>query len=139
MPNRKTVHTAQDIRRLIFCCLFVFFSASASWSQSVNLPLDRWVYTHHLHRNFQVSISWEQRRRAQNDITEGIPTEDNRTKFLDGVVEKNRYYGINGEWQIKRDIFLSAFYQYIQSDNLRRDSDADQNNHRVFLRASLNY
>lgn len=102
---------------------------------------DDWYFEfgHWLHRNLRVGISWEQRRRGQNDINKGEPPEDNRFHFLDGVVERNRFYGLSAQWQIRRDIFLNMIYNFIQSKNLQREEGLNQNNHRVFLTFSLNY
>ncbi len=96
-------------------------------------------FAHQPHRNLRWSVSWEHRRRAQNDINFGTRPADGRTTFLGGVVETVRHYGLAMEWQMRRDWLLSASYQYLQSDNLRRDELADQNNHRLFLRFSANY
>ena len=91
------------------------------------------------HRNWRFTISWEQRRRGQNDLNNGARPVDNRTVFLGGTIERNRYYGVRGEWQVRRDWFFSANYHYIQSTNLRNREGVDQNNQRLFLRLALNY
>ncbi|MCG8605620.1 capsule assembly Wzi family protein, partial [bacterium] len=46
-----------------------------------------------MHKNLRVSVSWEQRRRANNDITDGERPSDDKIHFLDGILERNRYYG----------------------------------------------
>lgn len=94
---------------------------------------------HQPHRNLRWSVSWEQRRRGENDINFGTRPENGHVKFLDGPAERNRAYGIAGEWQLHRDVFVSASYQYLQSKNLRRQDGFDQNNHRLFLRLSVNH
>ncbi len=114
-----------------------------------NNPMGHWLgpdaddwfveLAHQPYRNWRFALSFEQRRRGQNDINDGEQPADGRTTFLGGKVERNRYYGLTGEWQLRRDWFLSANYQYIQSDNLRNEEQADQNNHRLFLRLALNY
>ncbi|MFQ5823472.1 MAG: capsule assembly Wzi family protein [bacterium] len=102
---------------------------------------DDWYFeiSHQPHRNLRFGIFWEQRRRGDNDINRGTPPADGKIHFLDGVVERNRFYGILVQWQIRRDIFLSAIYNFIQSKNLRHQESLNQNNHRLLLQFSLNY
>jgi len=102
---------------------------------------DDWYFElgHQPHRNWRFVVSWEQRRRGQNDLTQGTRPENDRTVFLGGTVERNRYYGLRAEWQLRRDWFFSANYQYIQSKNLRNQEGFEQNNQRVFVRLGLNY
>jgi len=103
---------------------------------------DDWYFemAKQLHKNLRVGISWEQRRRGSgNDLTDGEQPPDNRIHFLSGVVERNRIYGLSGQWQVRRDWYLSATYNFIQSKNLRRQENLDQNNHRLFISFSLNY
>ncbi|MFQ5864253.1 MAG: capsule assembly Wzi family protein [bacterium] len=102
---------------------------------------DDWYFeiTHRPHRNLRFGISWEQRRRGETDINQGTPPEDGKIHFLDGVVERNRYYGIFGQWQIRRDFLLNVIYNFIQSKNLQRQHGLSQNNHRLLLQLSLNY
>ncbi len=102
---------------------------------------DDWYieFGHQPHRNVRWSVSFEQRRRAANDIQEGSRPADGRIKFLDGVVERTRHYGLAAEWQPWRDIVFAASYQFIQAQNLRRKAELDQNNHRLFLRLAVNY
>lgn len=114
-----------------------------------NMPIGHWLgpdaddwyfeFTHKPSAQISVGVSWEQRRRGQNDITVGARPETARFKFLDGVVERSRYYGGRIQWQALRDFFLTADYHFIQSKNLHRVAGVNQNNHRLFLRASLNY
>ncbi len=94
---------------------------------------------HRLHKNLKVGISWEQRRRAQNDFTKGARPVDGRIKFLDGVVEKNRFYGVILEWQVLRDLFVNANYNFIQTQNLHRKEGNSQKSHRLLLNIGLNY
>jgi hypothetical protein len=94
---------------------------------------------HQITRDVRLALSWEQRRRGQNDVREGDPPENNQIRFLDGVVERNRYLGVTVRWQTVRDVFLSANYHFIQSKNLNHREGFAQNNHRLFLRLALNY
>jgi len=103
---------------------------------------DDWYFemAKQLHKNLRVGISWEQRRRGSgNDLNDGEQPPDNRIHFLSGVVERNRIYGFSGQWQVRRDWYLSANYNFIQSKNLRRQENLDQNNHRLFISFFLNY
>ena len=102
---------------------------------------DDWYFeiTHQPHKNLRFGISWEQRRRGENDINQGTRPEDGKIHFLDGVVERNRFYAIFGQWQIRRDVFLNVTYNFIQSKNLNREEGLNQNNHRLLLQLSLNY
>ncbi|MFQ6113282.1 MAG: capsule assembly Wzi family protein, partial [bacterium] len=102
---------------------------------------DDWYFeiTHQPHRNLRLGISWEQRRRGENDINQGTPPADRKIHFLDGVVERNQYYGILGQWQIRRDFFLNVIYNFIQSKNLGRQQGLNQDNHRLLVQFSLNY
>jgi len=114
-----------------------------------NNPLGHWLgpdsddlyfeFAHQPHRDFRWSISWDQRRRGQNDINFGTKPPDDRIDFLGGVHETVRYYGFDVEWQIRRDFFARGSYDYIQSNNLRRDEDLDQSNHRLILNLSIDY
>lgn len=92
-----------------------------------------------LNKNVMLGISWERRRRGQNDINFGERPEDRRIEFLTEPVEKSLFYSVSVEWQVMRDLFVTARYNYIQTDNLRRVAGNDQNNHRLLLTMSLNY
>ncbi|MCH8875091.1 hypothetical protein IH824_20405 [candidate division KSB1 bacterium] len=92
-----------------------------------------------VHKNFRFGLSFERRRRGQNDLSQLERPPDQKFNFLGGVVEKNSFYGATFEWQLLRDIFLNATYQFIQTDNLRRVAGQDQNNHRLLVNLSLNY
>jgi hypothetical protein len=102
---------------------------------------DDWYFElgKHIHKNLRMSVFWEQRRRANNDITAGERPPDDKIHFLDGIVERNRYYGFALQWQIRRDWFGDLRYNYIQSKNLGRQAGFNQNNHRLFVGLSLNY
>ncbi len=92
-----------------------------------------------VHKNLKVGLSFEKRRRGQNDLSQIERPPDLKSDFLGGVVEKNSFYGATFEWQILRDIFLNTTYQFIQTDNLRRVQGQNQNNHRLLVNLSLNY
>ncbi len=94
---------------------------------------------HQVGRELRLAISVEQRRKGQNDINQGEPPEDGRTKFLGGIVERNRYYGLSADWQFRRDWFVAADYQIIQAKNLQNRAGINQTNHRLFLRLNLNF
>lgn len=114
-----------------------------------NNPMGYWLgsdndnvfvaFSHQASRDFRWQVSFENRRRGDTEIKLRPMPEDGRIKFLDGIVETARFYGLEGEWQFRRDASLSANYQFIQSDNLRRDADLDQSNHRLFLRFALRH
>jgi hypothetical protein len=91
-------------------------------------------------KNLRFAISWEQRRRGEgNDLSKNDPPSDQRTNFLGGVMERNRYYGLSTQWQVLRDVFLGLNYNFIQSKNLQRRENVNQNNHRLFINFSLNH
>ncbi|RMF61377.1 MAG: hypothetical protein D6743_13640 [Calditrichaeota bacterium] len=94
---------------------------------------------HQFSRDLELGVSWEQRRRGQNDLNFGTRPADGKVKFLDGVVERTRFYGLIGRWQLRRDLFLTTTYHFIQSKNLRRRPEFDQDNHRLLVTFSLNY
>lgn len=102
---------------------------------------DDWYFElgRQLHKNLRVSLSWEQRRRANNDISQGMRPLDSKIHFLDGEVERSRFYALSMQWQIRRDLFGNIRYNFIQSRNLWREAGLDQNNQRLFLELSLNY
>lgn len=102
---------------------------------------DDWYFefVKQFHKNVRVGLSWEQRRRGVNDINFGERPENDIFYFLDGVVERNRFYGLFGRWQIRRDLFFNLTYHYIQTKNLQKKPGLNQNNHRLFLNLSLNY
>ncbi|NIR70712.1 hypothetical protein GWN42_15610 [candidate division KSB1 bacterium] len=102
---------------------------------------DDWYFevARQFHKNIRIGVFWEQRRRGQNDITQGTRPEDGRIHFLDGPVERNRIFGFVARWQVHRDIFFNLTYNFIQTENLRREVGLDQNNHRVFLNVSVDY
>lgn len=92
------------------------------------------------HKNLRFAVSWEQRRRGEgNDLSNNEPPADSRINFLSGVVERNRYYGLSAQWQVFRDAFLGLNYHFIQSKNLQRRENVNQNNHRVFINFALNH
>ncbi|MFQ5710004.1 MAG: capsule assembly Wzi family protein, partial [bacterium] len=91
------------------------------------------------HRDWKFGVSWEQRRRGDNDLDQGTPPEDSRIHFLDGIVERSRFYGLFAQWQIRRDVFLSVNYNFIDSKNLQRVRGQNQKNHRLLLKFSLDY
>lgn len=94
---------------------------------------------HRLHKNLQFGVSLERRRRGQNDINQGARPEDRRIEFLAEPVEESLFYGLTVDWQVVRDLFVNAHYNYIQTDNLRRVAGRDQSNHRLLLTMMLNY
>ena len=91
------------------------------------------------HKNLRFGLSFERRRRGQNDLSQIERPPDLKFDFLGGVVTKNSFYGATIEWQVLRDMFLNATYQFIQTGNLRRVAGRDQNNHRLLVNFSLNY
>lgn len=117
--------------------------------KNYNNPLGHWLgpdaddwfleITHRPHRNLKLGLSWEQRRRGDNNINEGTPPEDRRIHFLDGVVERNRFHSLFAEWQPVRDLFVHFRYDFIQTDNLRRDPNRDPTTHRFRVQLDLNY
>jgi hypothetical protein len=102
---------------------------------------DDWFFElgYQMTRDFRFALAWERRRRGQNDVNDGIRPEDDVMEFLGGVVERNQLYGLSGQWQVFRDIFISASYQYIRSRNLYGEEGPDQNNHRFFFRLAANF
>jgi hypothetical protein len=102
---------------------------------------DSWYFeiAHQPHRNWKFGISWEQRRRGEGDIYNGVRPPGDQKHFLSGIVERNRFYTLFGRWQIRRDVFLKVTYNYVQSKNLRRQKGLNQSNHRLLLEFSLNY
>lgn len=92
------------------------------------------------HKTLRFAVSWEQRRRGEgNDLSKNEPPADDRINFLSGVVERNRYYALSAQWQVFRDAFLGLNYNFIQSQNLQRQANVDQSNHRLFVNFALNY
>lgn len=102
---------------------------------------DDWYFelAHQFHRDWRVTISWEQRRRGESNIFNGQKPPDNRKKFLSGVVERVRFYGLSLRWQIRRDFFLDLNYNFLQSRNLRHLPGYHQNNHRLQIQLMVNY
>lgn len=102
---------------------------------------DDWYFelSKRFHKNFKAGITYEARRKGENDITFGTRPVNGKFKFLDGVVERQKYMGVQLKWQAVKDVFFSAKYQYIQSKNLYRIDNNDQNNHRLFVNLLLNY
>ncbi|HEX9654304.1 MAG TPA: capsule assembly Wzi family protein [bacterium] len=96
--------------------------------------------TKQAHKNWRFTLSWEQRRRGEgNDLNNNERPVDDRINFLSGVVERNRYYGLSAQWQAFRDAFFGVNYNFIESKNLQRRENVNQNNHRVFITFSLNH
>lgn len=93
----------------------------------------------HLHRNLRLGISWEQRRRGQNDLNQGTPPEDRKAGFLKGTVERVRSLGLWGRWQVHRDIFFAVTYHLIGAKNLQQEQGRNQTNQRIVLSLSVDY
>jgi len=91
-------------------------------------------------RDLKLGLFLEQGRRGKNDLKHPLSGDVSlRKHFLDGVVERQRLVGVSGQWQIRRDVFLSARYSFVKHRNFERQPGLNGQSHQVAVQFYLNY
>ena len=72
-----------------------------------------------LGRDLRVEVSLEKTRKGEGRVnTDSRPATGDRKYFLNGVIESKKIIGFRIKNQIRRDIFLSISYSYVDNRNL---------------------
>ncbi|NLP12135.1 capsule assembly Wzi family protein [bacterium] len=91
-------------------------------------------------RDFRIELSLQQQRKGEGDAdTRSRPEQGVEKKFLSGVVERQKIFGINIREQVYRDFFVSVHYQYADVRNVQRRAGMNSFDHSARFELYLNY
>ncbi len=89
-------------------------------------------YAYQFNRYFKITAKFEQRRRGKGGVNEPHKSEDgNNKKFLDGIVENKRTFGLRFSYEIKRDIYISLNWRNNNTNNFDRILNNRNNNNEL--------
>jgi len=91
-------------------------------------------------RDFRIELSLQQQRKGEGDAdTRSRPAQGVEKKFLRGVVQKQKIFGIKIREQVYRDFFIAVHYRYADVRNVHRQAGINSFDHSARFELDLNY